>query len=58
MIHVLMYFMADEGAKCEFISSSKNCLDGANLYGIEDIEAVCLKCMQEGKLIDLDNSCE
>lgn len=47
-------FLADEGVKCGFCSTSEDCLDGANLHGVEDIEAVCFKCMQAGKLIELD----
>ena len=47
-------FLAEEGVKCEFCSTSEDCLDGGNLFGSEDIEAVCFKCMQEGKLIELD----
>ncbi|MBK1789766.1 CbrC family protein [Persicirhabdus sediminis] len=49
-------YLADEGLACHFCKATQDCLDGCNLFGQENIEAVCFDCMAAGKLIDLDIS--
>ena len=47
----------DEKSICHFCKEEKTCLDGGNLFGFEEIEAVCFECVKNGKLMDLDISC-
>ena len=49
-------YLADKGKACHFCKTNEDCLDGANLFGLEDIVAVCFDCMAAGKLIELDIS--
>ena len=49
-------YLADEGQACHFCKATADCLAGANLFGQEDIDAVCFDCMAAGKLIELDIS--
>lgn len=47
-------FMAEPGTECHFCRSTEDCLDGYCLRGVETVEAVCLSCLQDGRLMDLE----
>jgi len=49
-------YMAEDGQACHFCEATGDCLDGAHFFGQEDIDAICFKCMQAGRLVDLDIS--
>ncbi|RYD43137.1 MAG: hypothetical protein EOP85_10480 [Verrucomicrobiaceae bacterium] len=47
-------FMAEPDTECYFCRSTEGCLDGYCLKGVETVEAVCLSCLREGRLKDLE----
>jgi uncharacterized protein CbrC (UPF0167 family) len=49
-------YVAEAGEACHFCKATQDCLAGGNLFGQEDIAAVCFSCMAAGKLIALDIS--
>jgi len=49
-------FLRDDDSPCAYCGSTGLRLDGGNLYGTSQIEAVCFACIERGALIEDDIS--
>ena len=49
-------YLRDDDSPCAYCGATSSRLDGGNLYGTCDIDAVCLSCVERGTLIEHDIS--